>query len=71
MTLAYIRKTYGVPATRGARVRYRREREGTIIGAKGNYLRIRFDDVKHGGNYHPTWEMEYLPTETARSGEGA
>lgn len=60
----YIRRTYGVPAKRGGRVRYtgglKGPRFGTIRSARGGYLRIQLDGDKWTGNYHPTWELEYL-----------
>jgi len=64
MTLAYVRKAYGVPAKRGGRVRYTgcgREELGTIIGASGGHLKVRLDGVRHGMPFHPTWKIEYLP----------
>lgn len=63
MTLAYVRKAYGVPAKRGGRVLYTgcgREEFGTIIGASGGHLKIRLDGVRHGMPFHPTWKLEYL-----------
>lgn len=61
----YIRKRYGVPAKRGARIRFTPSRnessEGTIVGSRGTYLRVRFDnDPKHIATLHPTWEVTYL-----------
>jgi len=66
MSMEYIRKTYGVPAKRGARVRFTPDgnrhlsHEGVIVGARGAYLRVRMGDEKSAGTYHPTWEMKYL-----------
>lgn len=64
MSLEYIRKTYGVPARRGQRVRYAPEgckpREGVIVGSRGAHLRIRIGEDKRPGRYHPTWAIEYL-----------
>lgn len=67
MSLDYVRKAYGVPAKLGGRVRYTGEGKdrpelGTIIGASGGHLTIRLDSVKHGLPFHPTWELEYLPS---------
>lgn len=63
-TMGYIRKTYGVPAKRGGRVRYtgdsRGERFGTIKSARGGYLKIQLDGDSYTGTYHPTWKLEYL-----------
>jgi hypothetical protein len=67
MSLEYIRKTYGVPAFRGARVRYetRKGRQpwfGRITSADGAYLRILRDGDKrtYPARFHPTWGMTYL-----------
>jgi hypothetical protein len=64
MSMDYIRRTYGVPAKRGGRVRYTGSKHadqlGTIVASRGCYLRIRLDGKKHAGNYHPTWALEYL-----------
>jgi hypothetical protein len=65
MSMAYIRRTYKVPAKRGGRVRYTwpsPPQTGTIVGARGPHLRIRLDGEKHSELYHPTWEIEYLET---------
>ena len=69
MSMLYIRKRYGVPAKRGARIEYRGEGSpelGTITGSEGAYLRIRMDGEKHTGTYHPTWEMRYLPASSGQ-----
>jgi hypothetical protein len=64
MSMAYIRKAYGVPAKRGQRVRYApdgcKPREGVIVGSCGARLRIRIGDDKRAGRFHPTWALEYL-----------
>ena len=69
--MAWIRKTYGVPAKRGGVVEYRGEvvnvgeratgacEVGVIVSASGKYLRIRFGGEKNPGLYHPTWRMAY------------
>lgn len=63
MSIAWIRKQYGVPAKRGGRVEYTGGDEpvlGTICGASGSYLTIRLDGAKHPLPFHPTWELRYL-----------
>jgi len=63
MTLAYIRKTYRVPAKRGGRIEYTGEAQpqlGTICGASGGHLSIRLDGVSHSLPFHPTWRIRYL-----------
>lgn len=67
MSMEYIRKSYGVPAKQGGRVRYtgdkgphKTARYGTITGAHGSHLRIRMDGDSFSNIYHPTWEIEYL-----------
>lgn len=64
MSMDYIRTTYGVPAKRGGRVEYTGGTVpvlGTITGAHGARLRIRLDGSEHIHNFHPTWELRYLP----------
>lgn len=66
MSIAEIRESRNIPAKVGGRVRYTgnadgKPRMGTITGAKRGYLQIRLDGEKHSGNYHPTWELEFLP----------
>lgn len=65
MSMEYIRKTYGVPAKRGARIRYNPPGDtqfGTIVGSSGAYLKIRIDGDKVALRWHPTTEgMTYLP----------
>jgi len=62
--MEYVRRVYGVPAKRGARVKYRGEprvKRGTITSANHGRIFIRMDGDNHSGPYHPTWEIEYLP----------
>ena len=62
--LAYIRRTYGVPAKMGCRVRFTgsvKPREGRITGAAFGRIRVRFDDIPWTSlSLHPTWEVTYL-----------
>jgi len=65
MSMAYIRAFYGVPAKRGARIRFtpgwiQPAKEGKIIGSCGPHLRVRFDGEKRIATLHPTWEVTYL-----------
>jgi hypothetical protein len=63
MTLAWIRKYYGVPAKRGGRVEYTGEgypELGTIFGASGAHLRVRLDGANRTTPFHPTWKLRYL-----------
>lgn len=68
MSLEYIRKTYGVPAKRGGRIRFDDSFgtiwEGRITSAKGAYLRMAPDDRIPGSKkrliLHPVWNIEYL-----------
>ena len=71
----YIRKTYGVPAKRGARVQYVGDgfaQAGTITGSNGSHLWIRLDGWKHSSLFHPTWALSYLDdaSPAARGGQG-
>ena len=65
MSLEIIRRTYGVPARRGARIVYDGdaiERHGVITSASGTYLRVHFDDEPKLRRHtlHPTWHVKYL-----------
>lgn len=59
MSLEYIRKTYQVPAKRGAHVIANGD-PGVITGSRGAYLRIRVEGRTKIRCYHLTWAMEYL-----------
>jgi hypothetical protein len=68
MSLPYIRRTYGVPAKRGIRVRYTDGGgvvwNGTITSAKGPHLRVLVDDrvprYRRRLILHPTDNIEYI-----------
>lgn len=74
MSIAYVRKAYGVPAKCGGRVSYTgegRSKLGTITGARGGHLRVRLDGIKHSMPFHPTWRLQYLdPSLPAAPKEG-
>lgn len=59
MTLAYIRKAYGVPARRGARVCVY-GRSGVITTSRGAHIRVRYDDCKYSVPCHPTNGVQYI-----------
>lgn len=69
--MRYIREHYGVPAKRGARIRYtdigRHVWTGRIVSARDGYLRVRVDDPRYPEAVrlllHPTWNVEYLDDE--------
>jgi hypothetical protein len=71
--MEYIRRYYGVPAKRGQRVcyTYKGRREGTITGARNQYILVRLDGENRTGAYHPTWEMEYLAVGEPKEGSDA
>jgi hypothetical protein len=71
--MEYIRKTYNVPAKRGARIEFTGDslakfiygflykgKKGTIVAARGGYIRVRFDGQIDIKTLHPTWEVRYL-----------
>ena len=72
--MEYIRKYYKVPAKRGARVEFyddtyhfiygflanEKRKKGTIVAARGGYIRVRFDNVDGIYTMHPTWNLRYL-----------
>ena len=72
MSLQYIRDNYNVPAKRGARIEYTDTMgvfikgftywpsKGTIVGARGKYLRVRFDGHTSIVTIHPTNKVKYL-----------
>jgi hypothetical protein len=59
MSMARIRKSYGVPAKRGARVRVYGD-DGQIVGSRGAYIRVRIDRTGTVHNFHPTDGVRYL-----------
>lgn len=72
MSLEYIRQTYGVPAYRGAKVKYT-DCDGaaffcTIKAAKSARLSVLVDDRVPGYRgrliLHPTWNVGYLTSAT-------
>jgi len=81
MSLEYIRRTYGVPAWRGMRVRYTDGAgviwNGTITSAKGPHLRVLVDDrvPRYRGRLilHPTDNLEYVQpaTKPGPNGQGS
>lgn len=63
MTLKYISENYNVPADRGQRVISHdgtRQRSGTIIGARGQLLRVRFDGEDDSELVHPRRKLDYV-----------
>ncbi len=63
--LEWHRRHYGVPARREMRVTVD-GRPGTIIGAEGGHLKVRFDGPYYPASgrrriysCHPTWKVEY------------
>jgi len=73
VSLKYIRKAYGVPSYRGARIRYTDEQgaifNGRITSAQSGRLRVLVDDRVEGYRgrmiLHPTWHVEYLAEKVA------
>ncbi len=70
--LDWIRRTYGVPAKTGMRIRYGNTRDdaqdGTITGARDGRLLIRLDGWPKRRRplaFHPTWNIHY-PTNGKR-----
>jgi hypothetical protein len=55
-----IRDRYGVPASRGARVKFQ-GRPMFILSADGHHLWLRDTNAgRRVGPCHPLWEMDYL-----------
>ena len=74
MSMEFVRRTYRVPAKRGARVRYSFTRgsrpKGTILWAS-HYLHVRFDGEKQIYRIHPSDDsLEWLsPNAGVQAGE--
>jgi hypothetical protein len=71
--MEYIRKTYNVPAKRGARIEFSGDetakfiqgflyqpKRGTIVSARGGYIRVKFDGYDTWRALHPTWRIKYV-----------
>lgn len=59
----YVRRTYGVPAYIGVRVRLPNGREGNLVPVAGvgdQYVHVRLDGQVHADRYHPTDGIDYL-----------
>jgi hypothetical protein len=56
--LTNIRLFYGVPALRGAQVKFQGV-EHTILSGDGHHLYLRDPNGNRVGPCHPTWEMDY------------
>ncbi len=70
MSMDYIRRTYGVPAKRGGRVQFTnapKACKGTVVAARGQYLRVRWDESGRTDTMHPTWMLVYLKTPNAEA----
>lgn len=66
MSMDYIRRTYGVPARRGARIAFDYPpKHGAVVSARGACLRVRFDGEQVVRTLHPTWMVAYLKTPNA------
>lgn len=52
-SLQYVRETYGVPVKRGMRVIDEGGRSGIVTCGDGAHVRVRLDDEKRSGRYHP------------------
>ncbi len=55
--LEYIRNYYGVPATKGKIVAYKKHL-GVITGASGPHVKVRLEGKTRDGIYHPT-DLKY------------
>jgi hypothetical protein len=74
VSMEYIRRTYGVPAQRGARVHWAwplagLSGDGTIIGSRGAHLRLRLDGWRQTVIAHPTWLLTYIGRATEVRGD--
>lgn len=70
MSMAYIRKTYGLTVKCGDRVEYTggtAPQAGIVTGASGAHLMVRLDDRRDSAPFHPTWELKVLPRATGEA----
>ena len=69
MSMEYIRRTYGVPAKRGALVEFTNGSyclAAAIARSDGHYIWLRDAAGRITGPYHPTWGMKYLDGDASR-----
>lgn len=74
MSMDYIRRAYGVPAKRGARISFVRGQQqvfGTIVGARNARLRVRMDGERTVCSLHPTWRVGYHEQSSAQGVDAA
>jgi len=72
--MAWVRKNYGVPAKRGARIEYLgngKTVQGTIRSARGGHLRIQLDGDELAIPFHPTWKLRYLDADSPQEASDA
>lgn len=72
--MAWIRKTYGVSAKRGARVAYLGNgttAKGTIKSASNGRLNIQLDGDRFAVPFHPTWQLRYLDADIPQGASDA
>lgn len=66
MSMEYIRKTYNVPAKRGAKIMFqdhlKQWHDGTIVASRGQYLRVKIPTLTSRDivTLHPTFNVEYI-----------
>lgn len=63
MSMAYIRKAYGVPAKRGAKILYNGNTY-VITSTHGPHLRVKREGKPGTIILHPTYQITYLPEVT-------
>lgn len=61
MSLKFIRSYYGVPAKRGAMIKYEGKR-GVITGSRNAYVRARLDGDRSPRSFHPL-DLDFLAPE--------
>jgi hypothetical protein len=60
LSFEYVRRYYGVPAKRGARVVWD-GKPGRLTSGNGHYVRVLLDGERRPRIVHPTWHMVYEP----------
>ncbi len=70
MSMDYIRKAFKVPAKVGGKVEIVRAGLppliGTIMGSCGDYLWIKASGAPRSIAYHPTWDLNYIKTDSTK-----
>lgn len=62
MSLEFINESYGTTYQKGSRVEFQ-GKPGVVVGFHGSHLKVKLDEEKSPGIFHPTWEMKEIKEE--------